>query len=29
MGEALDVKIYEEQKLGKIKGIRLAMSNRW
>jgi len=28
MGEALNVKIYEEQRLGKIKGIRLPMSNK-
>jgi hypothetical protein len=28
MGEALNIKIYEEQRLGKIEGIRLPMSNR-
>jgi hypothetical protein len=28
VGEALNVKIYEEQRLGRIKGICLPMSNR-
>jgi hypothetical protein len=28
MGEALIVKIYEEQRLGRIKGIHLPMSNK-
>jgi hypothetical protein len=28
MGEAFNVKIYEEQRLGRIKGIRLPISNK-
>jgi len=28
VGKALNVKIYEEQRLGRIKGIRLPMSNK-
>jgi hypothetical protein len=28
VGEALNAKIYEEQRLGRIEGIRLPMSNR-